>query len=75
MKIISKMRQTFNIKEMPNSYHDEVYLLKSSPNSDGFWGVGSGEEFKLRYVLAPFEYVLGKFWIWAGGFDIRGGGY
>ena len=32
-----------------------------------FWGVGSGEEFQLRYVLAPFKYALNKFWIWAGG--------
>ena len=29
----------------------------------------------MRYVLAPFKYVLGKFWIWAGGvFTLRGGG-
>ena len=29
--------------------------LKSSPYSDGFWEVN--EEFKLRYVLAPFKIV------------------
>ena len=40
---------------------------------DGFWGVGSGEEFQLRYVLAPFKYALGKFWIWAGGVLILAG--
>ena len=27
----------------------------------------------MRYVLAPFKYVLGKFWIWAGGFILGGG--
>ena len=35
--------------------------------------MGSGEEFKLQYVLVPFKYVLGQFWSWAGGgFNIRG---
>ena len=32
--------------------------------------MGSGEELSLRYVLAPSKYVLGKFWIWAGGVNI-----
>ena len=41
--------------------------MKSNPNPDEFGKVGIGEEFELRYVLAPFEYVLGNFWIWAGG--------
>ena len=27
----------------------------------------------MRYVLAPFKYVLGKFWIWAGGILYLGG--
>ena len=35
--------------------------------------MGSGEELKLQYVLAPLKCVLGKFWIWAGGFYVRGG--
>ena len=34
--------------------------------SAGFWEVGSGEEFKLRYLLATFKYVFRKLWIWAG---------
>ena len=69
------VRNTFKIKEIPNSYCDEgcPRLLKKSPNADGSLGVGSGEEVKLRYVLAPFTYVSGKFWIWAGGVLIMGG--
>ena len=27
----------------------------------------------MRYVLAPFKYVFGKFWIWAGGGSYSGG--
>ena len=49
-------------------------LEKSSPNSAGFLGVGSGGEFELRFVMAPLKYVLGKFWIWAGGVLYNGGG-
>ena len=48
-------------------------MLKSSPNSDEFGKVGLGEEFYLRCVLAPSKYVLGNFWIWAGGVLILGG--
>ena len=29
---------------------------------------------RLTGDMSPFRYVLGKFWIWAGGFYIRGGG-
>ena len=56
-----------------NSDGDHVSYLKRSPNSDGFKEGRSGEEFQLRYVLAPFfnsySDILG---IGPGGFYIRG---
>ena len=37
-----------------------------------FGGLGSGEEVLTAICIGPFTYVLGKFWIWAGAFCIKG---
>ena len=68
--LLRKTSKTLEINEIPNYDHDEGCLryLKNNPNSDGFWKGGSGEEFELRYVSAPFEPVFSKFWIWANPF-------
>ena len=62
------------MRSLTNSNYDEGYprYLKSSPNSDDFAEVGSGEEFKLRHVLAPFKLVFRNSRTWPGGVLCQG---
>ena len=64
IKMLLNKRKTLEIKKIPNSHYDEGYLgkLKSSPNSAGFWAVGSGEEFYCDMHLPLLNLDLG----WGG---------